>query len=124
MIEAMVAAGLREPVFVPEAFFRAIFHCSPEFALKEREEGSEKGSVELVERLAENQKKMLELIIRDPRISKKAMAETIGISTTALDKHLAKLKRIGILRRVGPDRGGYWEVVHKERRDSSEKTSE
>ena len=32
-------------------------------------------------------------------------------STTAIDKNLKKLKQIGILRRVGPDKGGHWEVV-------------
>jgi ATP-dependent DNA helicase RecG len=65
----------------------------------------------LAERLAEDQKMILALIIRDPRISKKAMAQAIGISTTAIDKNLKKLKQIGILRRVGPDKGGHWEVV-------------
>jgi len=35
----------------------------------------------------------------------------IGISTTATDKNLAKLKRKGVLRRIGPARGGHWEVV-------------
>jgi len=60
----------------------------------------------LAERLAEDQKMILALIIRDPRISKKAMAQAIGISTTAIHKNLTKLKERGILRRVGPDRGG------------------
>jgi ATP-dependent DNA helicase RecG len=39
------------------------------------------------------------------------MAQAIGISTTAIDKNLTKLKQKGILRRVGPDKGGHWEVV-------------
>ena len=39
------------------------------------------------------------------------MAEAIGISTTAIDKNIEKLKGLGILVRVGPDRGGYWEIV-------------
>jgi len=34
MQEAAVAAGLREPTFELNGFFRAIFHRSPEFALK------------------------------------------------------------------------------------------
>jgi hypothetical protein len=42
----------------------------------------------LVERLAENKKKILKLIARNPRLSKKAMAESLGISTTAVDKNL------------------------------------
>jgi predicted HTH transcriptional regulator len=39
------------------------------------------------------------------------MAETIGISPRAVEKHIANLKKKGVLKRVGPDRGGYWEVV-------------
>ena len=119
MKEAMVAAGLREPTFEPDGFFRAIFHRSPEFAMKEGPPGSEKMSeamaVRLVDKLAEglveNQKRILQLMIRKPRISKKAMAETIGISSTAVDKNLSKLKHLGLLRRIGPDKGGHWEVI-------------
>jgi ATP-dependent DNA helicase RecG len=126
MKAAMVAAGLREPTFASDAFFRATFQRSPELALKEGKEkrlGEKlgKASMELVERLveglaerlAENQKMILGLIIRDPRVSKKAMAQAIGISTTAIDKNLTKLKQRGILRRVGPDKGGHWEVVQE-----------
>lgn len=128
MKEAMVAAGLREPTFEPDGFFRAIFHRSPEFALKEGPPALEKMSEEmvvklvdklaegLVEGLAENQKSLLQLIIRKPRISKKAMAETIGISTTAVDNNLSKLKKVGLLRRIGPDKGGHWEVIRKNER--------
>ena len=47
MKEAMMAAGLREPTFEPNTFFRATFQRPPEYALKERKEGSEK----LVERV-------------------------------------------------------------------------
>ncbi|MCL2646851.1 MAG: hypothetical protein FWD61_07570 [Phycisphaerales bacterium] len=36
MRKAMLAAGLREPTFEPGEFFRAIFHRSPEFALKNK----------------------------------------------------------------------------------------
>ncbi len=65
----------------------------------------------LAEGLAESQKKILMLVTQNPHVSKKAIAKTIGISTTAIDKNLAALKQKGILRRVGPDRGGYWEVI-------------
>ncbi|MEX2491221.1 MAG: ATP-binding protein [Nitrospirales bacterium] len=41
MKESMVAAGLREPTFVTDTFFRATFQRLPEFALKEGKEGSE-----------------------------------------------------------------------------------
>ena len=115
MKEVMVGAGLHEPTFEPNGFFRAIFQRSPEFAMKSFRDTETQSPEELVERLAEglaeSQKRILQLICRNPRISKKTMAEAIGISTTAIDKNLAKLKKRGILRRVGPARGGHWKVV-------------
>jgi ATP-dependent DNA helicase RecG len=54
MKEAMIATGLREPTFATDTFFRAIFFRSPEFALKERKEGSEKSSEKLVEWVCPN----------------------------------------------------------------------
>lgn len=35
MKKSMIAAGLRESTFASDAFFRAVFQRSPEFALKE-----------------------------------------------------------------------------------------
>jgi len=65
----------------------------------------------LAEELAESQKAILELVLANARISKKEMAETIGISTTAVDKNIAALKAKGLLKRVGPATTGHWEVV-------------
>lgn len=65
----------------------------------------------LVERLAENQKKMLKLMKANPAISKKELSLKIGISTTAIDKNISSLKTKGLLLRIGPDRGGHWELV-------------
>ncbi|MBI4765540.1 MAG: putative DNA binding domain-containing protein [Deltaproteobacteria bacterium] len=119
MKEAMMAAGLRGPIFEPDGFFRVIFYRSPEFALKEKEgERSPRlaeGLVEkLVEGLVKNQKKILTLMARNPRISKEAMAKSLGISTTAIDKNLSTLKQKGLLRRIGPAKGGHWEIMRGE----------
>ena len=73
-------------------------------------EGSEKG---LAEGLVESQKRILKLIKENPYISKKELSKTIGISTTAIDKNITRLKKKGLLKRIGPDKGGYWEVVKK-----------
>ncbi|OGJ89562.1 MAG: hypothetical protein A2487_14605 [Candidatus Raymondbacteria bacterium RifOxyC12_full_50_8] len=66
--------------------------------------------VGLVEGLVENQKKMLELMTKNPNISKKELSENIGISTTAIDKNIMHLKKKSLLRRIGPDKGGHWLV--------------
>lgn len=38
------------------------------------------------------------------------LAEALGISTKAVEKHLSKLKSEGAISRIGPDKGGHWEV--------------
>jgi len=65
----------------------------------------------LGERLGETEGQILLLIRADRQVSTRIIADRIGISTTAVDKALAKLKRWNILRRVGPARGGYWEIL-------------
>jgi ATP-dependent DNA helicase RecG len=65
----------------------------------------------LVDGLAESQKKILGLVRENPYISKRQMAEKLGISETAVDKNIATLKKKGLLKRVGPAKGGHWEVA-------------
>ena len=65
----------------------------------------------LVEWLVENQKRMLEMMKVSPTISKKEMSHALGISTTAIDKNIQTLKKKGLLKRIGPAKGGHWEVV-------------
>jgi len=46
-------------------------------------------------------------------ISRSKLAYELGVSGDTIKEYLEKLKTKGILRRVGPDRGGYWEVLKK-----------
>ena len=50
-------------------------------------------------------------ILMDPSISASNMAKKIGISDRAVEKNIAALKKRGVLRRVGPAKGGHWEVL-------------
>ncbi len=69
---------------------------------------------ELVKELSENQVKILNLIESNSQITKKEMAERIGISTTAIDKHIDTLKQKNILERVGGRKEGHWRIIEKE----------
>lgn len=80
------------------------------FKRKNYEKTSEK---KLGEKLGENEIKILEFASKNKYITTKELAKKIGIITTAIDKNIAKLKNKGILKRVGPDKGGYWEVLEK-----------
>src|SRR5690606_40413239 len=46
----------------------------------------------LVDGLVESQRKIVELVKANPKISKKEMSKSIGISTTAIDKHISRLR--------------------------------
>ncbi|MBR6367688.1 MAG: winged helix-turn-helix domain-containing protein [Bacteroidaceae bacterium] len=53
---------------------------------------------------------ILQLIKDNPSITRKVLSETLGISTSAIQKHIDRLKAEGIIVRNGGDRGGSWEV--------------
>jgi len=38
------------------------------------------------------------------------LSKKVGIATKNIENNLAKLKQGGLLKRIGPARGGYWEV--------------
>jgi ATP-dependent DNA helicase RecG len=52
------------------------------------------------------------LIQKNPHITRKELGEKIGISVTAIQKHIDKLKINNKIRRGGPStRGGYWIIL-------------
>ena len=57
--------------------------------------------------------RLLELIRGDPKITFAEMVSAAGISRSAIQKHIERLKDAQRLRRVGPDKGGHWEVIEK-----------
>ena len=62
------------------------------------------------ERLTANRIKILELMIEDPYISRADLAKNIGISETSIYRNI-EVMRGRYLRRVGPDNGGFWEII-------------
>lgn len=57
--------------------------------------------------------KILELIKKDAYITSQEMAKAIGIDRRNIARNIKRLQEQGIIRRIGPDKGGYWEVVNK-----------
>ena len=57
-----------------------------------------------------SREKIVALLSEDGKLSAAALAEKIGISAKAVEKHLANLKTDGIIERFGPAKGGYWKV--------------
>ena len=47
----------------------------------------------------------------DPAITIADLVRSVGITDRAIKKQIEKLKVQGRIRRIGPDKGGHWEVV-------------
>ena len=55
--------------------------------------------------------KIIDLIKEDPYISTSKKAEIIGVDRRSIARNIKKLQEQGVVRRVGPDKGGFWEVI-------------
>lgn len=55
--------------------------------------------------------KLFDRIAQDPNVTRQMLAEALGITPDGVKYHLRKLQEDGLLRRVGPDKGGHWEIV-------------
>jgi len=58
--------------------------------------------------------KIIELIEANAAITTQQMADNLGISRRAVAKAIAKLQAENLIRRIGPDKGGHWEVLKDE----------
>ncbi len=82
-----------------------------EMQIKDTVNLKEKSSQKNAEGSQKSSQKILELIEQNPNITTTEMAEIIGISRRAIAKQIDNLKNNNKLRRIGPDKGGHWEIV-------------
>ena len=59
--------------------------------------------------------KILELMKQNPAITTTELAQLLNISRRAIAKQIALLKEKGLIRRIGPDKGGHWEVLNDQK---------
>ncbi len=69
--------------------------------------GKEVGNI--VGNLTENQLLILQTMKEDSKVSATALAQKVGISVRKIEENIAKLKKLGIVERVGGTRG-HWKV--------------
>ncbi len=119
MEQEMEQEGFNKPRFENTGFFKAIFY---------KKDGGEKGGEKangtvnnkgvaessqksIQKSIQKNSQKILDLVSENSCITISQLSEVIGITPIAIKKNIAQLKSAGRLRRVGPDRGGHWEVI-------------
>ena len=64
----------------------------------------------LEKELSIREKEIIQIISENSRITQNEISEKIGIAPQNIRKYITKLKQKGLLLRIGPDKGGYWEV--------------
>lgn len=55
--------------------------------------------------------RLLQLLSDHPHLTQDGMVAALMITRSTVQKHILNLKKAGRLRRVGPDKGGRWEVI-------------
>lgn len=55
--------------------------------------------------------KILSIMKSMPDITMAEIANATGLSVAGVKKNIRKLKDANLVRRVGPDKGGHWEVA-------------
>ena len=60
-----------------------------------------------------SREKIVELIKLHPKITQSELAAEIHISVKGIEKQIRSLRELGLIRRVGPDKGGHWEVIEQ-----------
>jgi len=99
---AVSEAGLPEPKFDFTSFFTVTF-TRPKI-----EEGTREKTVE------KTVEKILALIKENPTITQKDLASKTKLSRRGIEWNLQQLKEKGAIRRIGPDKGGRWEVKKRD----------
>ncbi|BFU89321.1 MAG: hypothetical protein NTAFB01_05080 [Nitrospira sp.] len=64
----------------------------------------------LGERLGETRAAIVQSMKNNPRVTVSELAKHLHLSTTAIEKNIHYLKTQGYVKRVGPAKGGHWEV--------------
>ena len=63
------------------------------------------------ETVVESVEKIIRHLSENPFATQNELAVVTGLSVRGVEKNLKILKASGRLRRVGPDKGGHWEVM-------------
>jgi len=93
--------------------FLAAVHRTPVDELK-LAPGSPKSSVKSSAKSSvKTDDEILALLSASPEMTIPELAGSLGLSTRAVEKQISKLRKQERLRRVGPKKGGHWEVIER-----------
>ena len=65
----------------------------------------------IVEKLSTTRAKIVRIIWKNPNATAQSISKEINIASRNVQEHLRKLQEQGVIRRIGPDNGGHWEII-------------
>ena len=74
-------------------------------------ETEKKVTVKVSVKVTVNQQKILDVIKENPFVTQEELAQIIGLSRKSIIQNMKKLQENGLLKRVGADKNGRWEIV-------------
>ena len=60
---------------------------------------------------SEKNQAIISAIRLNPKVTAAEIAMKLGVSSRAVEKRIKTLRENGVIRRIGGDKGGYWEVI-------------
>lgn len=101
--------GIREPELleIGDSFrvnlYRPSYSVVHQSSLKSSPKSSPKG-------VNQTQQRIIEMILDNPKVTQKEMAEELNITIRAVKKSIKEMQEKNILERIGSARGGYWRL--------------
>jgi len=94
-----------------EHYPRSIYHFSSNFIrlVLPYAEGYDQATQETTQETT--QERILTLLKSQPSITRKALAEKIGMSSDGVKYHLEKMRAAGVIQHVGSTKAGHWEIL-------------
>ena len=65
----------------------------------------------IVDSIVENIVEKLSTTRKNPNATAQSISKEINIASRNVQEHLRKLQEQGVIRRIGPDKGGHWEII-------------
>ena len=62
----------------------------------------------------------MKLIQQNPNVTTQEMADIIGIDRSNVWRNMKIMQIEGTIRRVGPDKGGHWEIIEPTKQEKDE----
>ena len=127
VVDYFKAENLPKPIFrnISDGFMVTIFGKEEDDVTKDVVENvtdnitdrvTDRVTDKVTDRVTDNQKKIIDYLKENNRITTAELAQKVGISQRKVKENIRKLKEIGLLSRIGSEKGGYWVVMERQSR--------